>query len=176
MHENGVLLLMQHKKGALSHETNVSERHESVQDGTDRGLSAPTSLENSMRVAIESQLLSMGVLLERTTEAMEQQSGQFRAALSALELRNQRLQTLLDERDESLRQATGEIKKLTVTRGAIARDAERLKEELAQLRGSLSMRVGSHIVRSLEKPSSSWKLVLSLPRTVLREIMSRRAK
>ncbi|MCQ2000378.1 hypothetical protein [Arthrobacter zhaoxinii] len=167
---------MQHKKGALSHETNVSERRESIQNGPDQGLSVPTSLENSMRVAIESQLLSMGVLLERTTEAMEQQSGQFRAALSALEQRNQRLQTLLDERDESLRQATREIKRLTVTRGAIARDAERLRDELAQLQASLSMRVGSHIVRSIENPSSSWKLVPSLPRTVLREIMSRRVK
>lgn len=134
------------------------------------------SLERTLRISMETQILAMGVLLERTTEAMDQQSAELRAALSALEGRHQRLQTVLDERNEQLRRAGAEIKKLTVSRGAVSREADQLRKDLSRLRNSRSVRIGSQIRRSIKQPRNVWTIIAKVPGFVRHEVKTWRGQ
>ena len=170
------LITMEHDCGAMGDELDGHVSNVPYASGMKQATDSPLALERSIRVSIESQLLSLGVMLEGTIDAMEQQSGGFRAAVTALEQRNHSLQEMLVEREEKIRQADGEIKRLTVSRGVIARDLESLRDELSRVRASTSMRLGSYIVGSLGQPVTSLKLAVRLPRTLFREIKLRRAK
>lgn len=172
----GLYGVMQDSKGDLGRSVERNGQYHQSGEGAVPRSEEAESLERTLRISLETQLLAMGVLLERTTEAMDQQSAELRSALSALESRNQRLQKMLNERDEQLRQAGAEIKKLTVSRGAVSREADLLRKDLSRLRNSRSVRIGSQIRRSIKQPRNAWMIIAKVPRVVRREVKTWRAQ